>query len=222
MSLTEDCFPSNYSNRLANSHYVIFKLLTNFSKRRNSNQILFLFYFLLYIAYFKSALLTQTNLYNIQRSYKPDVCRKCILHKPGKHPQIWENPRCLDILSQSIPVTSLVRSNDFFFTTDNGTRAALANTFLDIISSHKHQQRRVLNPYGQSCALLLILVALGLHCFAWSWLQCVGSSSPIKDQTWGPALGAWSLTHWTTRWVPFHELWSTLQWPFPPTFLIFN
>ena len=54
-------------------------------------------------------------------------------------PDVW-------IFSQSIPVTSLVRSNDFFFTTDNRKRAALANTFLDIISFHKHQQRKVLNP----------------------------------------------------------------------------
>ena len=53
-------------------------------------------------------------------------------------PDVW-------IFSQSIPVTSLVRSNDFFFTTDNRKRAALANTFLDIISFHKHQQRKVLN-----------------------------------------------------------------------------
>ena len=33
-------------------------------------------------------------------------------------------------------------------------------------------------------------------------LQHVGSSSLIRDRTGPPTLGAWSLSHWTTRGVP--------------------
>ena len=33
-------------------------------------------------------------------------------------------------------------------------------------------------------------------------VQYVGSSSPTRGGTWTPALGAWSLSHWTTREVP--------------------
>ena len=35
-----------------------------------------------------------------------------------------------------------------------------------------------------------------------SWLWFIGSSSLARDQTPGPALGAWSLRRWTTRAVP--------------------
>ena len=33
-------------------------------------------------------------------------------------------------------------------------------------------------------------------------LQHMGSSSLIRDQTLDPALGAWSLSHWTVREIP--------------------
>ena len=35
-----------------------------------------------------------------------------------------------------------------------------------------------------------------------SQLWYVGSSSLTKDRAWVPALGTWSLSHWTTREVP--------------------
>ena len=35
-----------------------------------------------------------------------------------------------------------------------------------------------------------------------SWLRHVGFSSLTRDQTLAPALGAHSLSHWTTRGVP--------------------
>ena len=37
---------------------------------------------------------------------------------------------------------------------------------------------------------------------AQAYLWHVGSSSLTRDRTWAPALGAWSLSHWTTRQVP--------------------
>ena len=35
-----------------------------------------------------------------------------------------------------------------------------------------------------------------------SYLQHVESTSLTREQTWAPALGAWNLSHWTTREVP--------------------
>ena len=51
---------------------------------------------------------------------------------------------------------------------------------------------------------LFILAALGFSC-GMRDLCCgmhAGSSSPTRDGIQAPALGAWSLTHWTTREVP--------------------
>ena len=60
--------------------------------------------------------------------------------------------------------------------------------------------------------IFIYLGALGLNCSTWdlcSLLQCVnsqlqhvGSSFLVRDWIWAPALGAWSLSHCTTREVP--------------------
>lgn len=41
-----------------------------------------------------------------------------------------------------------------------------------------------------------VVVALGL------WLRPVEMRSPTRIETWPPALGAWSLHHWTASEVP--------------------
>ena len=45
--------------------------------------------------------------------------------------------------------------------------------------------------------LFFLLAALGLACGTWPHVQHGGSSSPTRDWTSGPALGAWSLSRWT-------------------------
>ena len=51
--------------------------------------------------------------------------------------------------------------------------------------------------------LFIYLATPGLSCgFGDIYLQHVGSSSLTRHQTHAPALGAWSLSHWTTREVP--------------------
>ena len=45
----------------------------------------------------------------------------------------------------------------------------------------------------------------------WSSLRHAGSSSLMRDRTWPPALGAWSLSHWTTREIPPPGLLSLLK-----------
>ena len=51
-----------------------------------------------------------------------------------------------------------------------------------------------------SCTVLFV----NMYLFVWagSSLQLVGSSSLTRDQTWAPALGAQSVSPWTTREVP--------------------
>ena len=51
--------------------------------------------------------------------------------------------------------------------------------------------------------IFIYLAALDLSWGTWDFqLQHVKSSSLTRDQTWFPALGAQSLSHWTTREVP--------------------
>ena len=52
---------------------------------------------------------------------------------------------------------------------------------------------------GLSCSMQTLscgmkTLSCGMH---------AGCSSPTRDQTGPPALGAWSLAHWTTREVPY-------------------
>ena len=51
--------------------------------------------------------------------------------------------------------------------------------------------------------LFFLLAALGLACGMWPRVQHGGSSSPTRDWTPGPALGAWSLSRWTRRGFPY-------------------
>ena len=50
--------------------------------------------------------------------------------------------------------------------------------------------------------LFIYLDTSGLSCTQDLQLQHMGSSSLTRNQTGPPALGAWSLSHWTTREVP--------------------
>ena len=65
------------------------------------------------------------------------------------------------------------------------------------------QTLRLLSPKSFLKYLLIYLAVLGLSCSTQGLqLQYVGLNSLASDRTWAPALGAESLSHWTTREVP--------------------
>ena len=73
---------------------------------------------------------------------------------------------------------------------------------------HLPSRINVFNSGKGSCISFFFLsyvFALGLSCDTWdrpSLLQRVGSSSLARMEPRPPALGAWSLSHWTTRNIP--------------------
>lgn len=106
MSLTEDTFPSKYLNRLANSHYANFRLLTRLTKGKEFEPDVFQKCFL----------------------HKPGKDPNC-----ERIPDVWRFYLNQFRDDKDPLVTHFVRSNDFYTVTDNWTRVALANTIIDII-----------------------------------------------------------------------------------------
>ena len=61
----------------------------------------------------------------------------------------------------------------------------------------------------------VLVAACGIFSCGMRTLSCsmhVGSSSPTRNRTQPPSLGAWSLTHWTTREVPIDGFLEGNKW----------
>ena len=87
---------------------------------------------------------------------------------------------------------------------------------------HLPSRIKVLNSGKGSCISFFFLImystVLGLSCDIWdlpSLLRHVRSSSLAKMEPGPPALGVWSLSHWTSRDIPafwFYWLSGGAQW----------
>ena len=78
------------------------------------------------------------------------------------------------------------------------------------------QTLRLLSPKSFLKYLLIYLAVLGLSCSTQGLqLQYVGLNSLASDRTWASALGAKSLSHWTTREVPIHTFVKKIHFLLP-------